>query len=406
MVTFVKKLFLVALAIPFLAGAAEKDALAIEARILNRHLPYGTIVDPAYTTRDSNDIAGYSRCGDSALWTGHYIAAESFRYAVTRSAEAHKNIMDALQGIRMLLDVTGTDVLARCAFPENSPYANWITGEESHNGVHTGLFDGKKYIWIGNTSRDQYIGVFFGLTAAWNLTDSQDVHDAAAWLTTRLLDRLQSDHWLIRMPDGTVVTTFAGRADQQLALLKLGRRVNGKFANAYKSLSTFSSAAAIAPIALEVTDPYNSYFKFNLDHITFWDLLTSGDSFWVRISYQRAFDILRNTTDDHQNAFFNLIDRAINGPDNPKRDADARAFLDLWLQRPDRNPYTDVTGQYAQCYDHACQPIPVDKRPTTDFTWQRSPFQFAGGGDGTIEGAGLDYILPYWMGRYYGVVTN
>jgi len=45
-------------------------------------------------------------------------------------------------------------------------------------------------------------------------------------------------------------------------------------------------------------------------------------------------------------------------------------------------------------------------RPTTDFLWQRSPYQLANtGGGGVIEGAGLDYILPYWMARYYGVIA-
>ena len=37
---------------------------------------------------------------------------------------------------------------------------------------------------------------------------------------------------------------------------------------------------------------------------------------------------------------------------------------------------------------------------------QRSPVQLAGGGNGDIETAGIDYILPYWMGRYYGVITQ
>jgi hypothetical protein len=31
------------------------------------------------------------------------------------------------------------------------------------------------------------------------------------------------------------------------------------------------------------------------------------------------------------------------------------------------------------------------------------PFQLSGGGDGIIETAGVDYILPYWMARYYRV---
>jgi uncharacterized protein (TIGR03437 family) len=40
----------------------------------------------------------------------------------------------------------------------------------------------------------------------------------------------------------------------------------------------------------------------------------------------------------------------------------------------------------------------------TDYLWQRSPFQLSGGGSGRVENAGIDYILPYWMARYYGVL--
>jgi hypothetical protein len=43
---------------------------------------------------------------------------------------------------------------------------------------------------------------------------------------------------------------------------------------------------------------------------------------------------------------------------------------------------------------------------TTDFLWKRNPFQLSGGGQGTIETAGIDYLLPYWMGRFYGVIAN
>ena len=43
-------------------------------------------------------------------------------------------------------------------------------------------------------------------------------------------------------------------------------------------------------------------------------------------------------------------------------------------------------------------------RPATDFIWQRNPFNLVGGGYGTVEGPGIDYILPYWMARYYGVL--
>src|SRR5271155_5984532 len=75
-------------ALPPKASAAEQDALTIDAVIQARHLPYGTILDPVLSLPDLSSVVDYSRCGDSALWTGHYLAAEAYRYAVTGSGES------------------------------------------------------------------------------------------------------------------------------------------------------------------------------------------------------------------------------------------------------------------------------------------------------------------------------
>jgi hypothetical protein len=122
--------------------------------------------------------------------------------------------------------------------------------------------------------------------------------------------------------------------------------------------------------------------------------------------YGLAYDELHATTASHQNAHFNMIDRAINGA-NANRDAETGTLLDAWLPRPSTDVYRDFSGQFPACGDNqACQPLPVQDRIATDFLWQRDPFQLSGGGAGDIETAGIDYILPYWMGRYYGVVTK
>src|SRR5262249_11536552 len=106
------------------------------------------------------------------------------------------------------------------------------------------------------------------------------------------------------------------------------------------------------------------------------------------------------------NAHFNMIDFAINGA-NPTRDAETRALLNQWLLRPRRDVGRNNAGKYPTCGDpnSACNPIPVPDRVSTDFLWQVSPFQMSGGGDRFIEMAGIDYILPYWMARYYRVIT-
>ncbi len=73
------------------------------------------------------------------------------------------------------------------------------------------------------------------------------------------------------------------------------------------------------------------------------------------------------------------------------------------LERPRRDEWVDLRDEVPMCgEDRACFPIPVKDRVRTDFLWQRSPFLAYGGGAGTIASPGVDYVLPYWMARYFG----
>src|SRR5262245_40120125 len=74
------------------AVASEWDAISISNNIRERHMPFGVVVDPVYASPDSDEIVSYTHCGDSAIWTGHYLAAEAFRYAVTGSGDALDNV--------------------------------------------------------------------------------------------------------------------------------------------------------------------------------------------------------------------------------------------------------------------------------------------------------------------------
>jgi hypothetical protein len=350
-------------------------------------------------------VTDYTRCGDSALWTGHYLAAEAYRYAVTGSADALANVNNAIQGIKMLLDVTGSDVLARCALPANSPYAASIANQEAANGIYQGTLWGAPYLWVGNTSRDEYMGAFFGIEATYDLIKDQGVRNWCSYLATRMLNYLAHNAWNVVLPDGTITTTFLVRPDEQLALLLVGKHMNGAgFSSAYSGESNGISPAVPVAVGVDCADHYDSYYKFNLDYIGFFTLMRLGSGY-SKLWYDLAYDELRATTGGDQNAQFNMIDRAINGA-NPPRDAQTAALLDAWLLRPRVDVYRDFSSQFPVCGGNACSPLPVQERVTTDFLWQRSPVQLAGGGNGDIETAGIDYILPYWMGRYYGVITQ
>src|SRR5690242_13226169 len=182
-------MILTLLLLPFYgAGAAEVDALAISKNIQNRHFPHYTLLDPIFDSATGDQIVSYTRCGDSALWTGFDLAAESFRYKVTRSADALAAAQRALAGIQALIDVTGNNVLARCLIPETSPYAAAIQNEEAGNGIYR---SGPGNFWVGNTSRDQYSGALFGLGVAYDLTDDAAMKATIAAQVTRLVQFLK-----------------------------------------------------------------------------------------------------------------------------------------------------------------------------------------------------------------------
>ena len=145
----------------------------------------------------------------------------------------------------------------------------------------------------------------------------------------------------------------------------------------------------------------DSYFKFNLDYINLYNLIRLESSDEKSI-YQAAYAQLRSYTGSDQNAFFNVIDLALNGP-NAARDGQTLALLDGWLLRLRRDFAVDLTQAVPVCGAQACTPVPVWLRPNTDFLWQRSPYTLTNTGAGIIETAGIDYILPYWMARYYGL---
>jgi hypothetical protein len=391
--------------------ASEQDALRISESIQRVHMPYGTILSPVFASSDPaspdfSQITGYTRAGDSAIWTGHYLAAEAFRYGVTRSPEAYANAVRALRGIRFLLDVTGTDLLARYAAPADSPSAAAIQRDEGGHGIYFSRNADQTYFWIGNTSRDQYSGVMFGMSTAYEMIDDPGVREFIRNDVTRILNYLLQRGWNVVMPDGSISTTFLHRPDQRLSFLQVGRAVNpGRFSWIYALYRAFYSSTTGIPIFFDNIDDHAHYFKFNLNYINLYNLVRLEEPGSPhRAAYLNAYNSLRSRTQTHGNAHFNMLDRALQGA-NAARDAETINMLDAWLVRPRRDYWIDLRGRYGACGDdRACIPISIQERVNTDFLWQRSPFLLFGGGLGTIETPGVDYILPYWMARYYGLL--
>jgi uncharacterized protein (TIGR03437 family) len=379
------------LALP--AFAAEADALAIEANIVANHLPFGDLFDPYYASPTGTTITGYTRCADAALWTGAWLAAESYHYAVDQSPAALTNVKNAIAAIQGLVDVTGHNQLARCMFSPTWQFAAGVESEESSSGNSINQAP-PDWVWVGTTSRDEVVGVYFGLATAYDFVNDPDVHASIGSIAHLISHYIAGNiYW---SPDDDITTTFLDRPEELQMMLDTTRHVNP---GDDISGPLIDPVPFDAGVLLDIQDN-SSYFKFNLDYMTFYNLVRYNPS---SSQYLGAYVDVRNYTANHQNPFFDMIDHVLRGANN--FDTEVRPLLDQWLLRPKRDLYIDDSKVVPACSStEACSPVPVPIRPTTDFLWQRDPFQLAGGGYDTIESAGVDYVLPYWMARYYGVI--
>ena len=48
--------------------------------------------------------------------------------------------------------------------------------------------------------------------------------------------------------------------------------------------------------------------------------------------------------------------------------------------------------------------LPYYERPT--HKWNGNPFRLDGGNEGSSEEDGVAFLLPYWMGRHYGIIGD
>ncbi|HUP56611.1 MAG TPA: hypothetical protein VM598_04105, partial [Bdellovibrionota bacterium] len=370
--------------------AGELDALMLSEHTRRYHMPYGQVAMTLTETPNSSDeILFYMDVGDTALWTGTYLAAESFRYSVRRDEDSLSAVRNAIAGIRLLVDAPGSGYLARSTWPVDGVDVENYVKVEGRYGLGRKTLNGTEYYWQAGVTRDQYGGVFFGLGAAYDYVDDEGVRQEVRDLVTRMTDYLIANGWTTHVPESTrdiASTTFFHRPEMRLSILQLARHVNPeRFQKKYDSERFWNGWLSGVPPRTETWKIEASYFKFNLDFLFAWNLVRLERDANTKKSYLDKYRGWQQMVAHHQNPHFNMIDRALRGPDDA-RDAETRRLLDDRLAIGFRNRGMDVRGKYPSCGENlACDPVPLLERAIDGFIWQRSPFGMYYEGDARIE---------------------
>jgi hypothetical protein len=394
----------------------RKSAADYLDRYQSAHEPHGYTANLHWADRDRTELLAYGGLGDGAIWTGHYLAALAFHYAVEPSQELLGAIADTLAAIDLLTRVTGKEgYIARYLGPASDPwyqpyYAQYGDGPSVlRPGLGTQAYLGAPphahLVWLGNSSRDTYDGIHFGLAAVWREVGDPAIRAQVRVIVERVGKALTTDHFLLLDGQGHIQLPNPSFYCAWLRLMLTVCPDTFRNERPYYDFGVwlfFVVDWLIGP-GLHPVDE-SRYYPNNLDLARMFTLCTMEENPERRMAYQKV--LRRNYRDDlatHLNAHFAAIYLFATGDRGRGAIATLEGCLadfppDKFLHVPEPVDAPTATG-------YADQALFVRQRPMSDFIWQRPPARFPKGPPSATEYPGIDFLLPYWMGRAMGLIA-
>jgi hypothetical protein len=383
----------------------------------------------------------YQLCtyGDCAFVSGQCTMAMAYRYAVERTPEALDTITQQVEGWRFFQRLTGVPgLIGRCYAHKTDPssdtqWTRFYPDANKHKGV--GEFDG--YYWQADASRDQVTGAVLGVSAAASLVDDDHVQELATTFLTELLDHVWDNGLKLIDPDGEM--TAYGNLDGEnlegwpipnglnavciLAWLKAAYNASGeaRFQDYYEELMYERDYLSILADAMWVysgygTKWYNAYMAYeNYFHLV---RLEEDPQLKQKLALRFRNSLWLNTDGDghgrggiHEwNPTKTLWYLNATGERDPIAEYHALGQVAVFPEAPlrdhqvsnSKNPAIAPNPNYPT---ESLDPLPANLRKPDMVIWHRNPYELDGGQDTGEERTGCDYLLPYWMGRYYNLIS-
>lgn len=376
-------------------------------------------------------------------YTSMYLAMESFRYAVTGSAQAKERAKKAFDFLHFLREVTGTDgFFARTIVPVewqhmhdmNRTYtpqemADELIQNPRHKPVEKRwhLSADGKWKWKGDTSSDELDGHFFGYYWYYHLVADDEEKKRIADHVSAIIDHLiRHDYYLVDV-DGKPTKWGVWSPKSLNHDLEWAPE---KPLNSIEILSFLKFAYSITGKA-----EYQQAYLHLIHEEGYLD--AAKTLFTTNPAWETYFDIYL--------ALY-IYPALIRHEEDPKLSADYRAHLDAWFTkfRETRSPLLNFTYNIlaggSDDLDHSIfflKDAPLDLidwhidngrredlhlvrhpileevqvnelRPPSEYRtmrWDRNPYA-AVAGDPSQEREPVYWLLPYWMGRYAGLIKD
>jgi hypothetical protein len=406
----------------------DKSRVFVE-RIQARHNRWGLTADSRLRTAGDVKSNQTVSTDNDGLWTAMYVAAESFRYAVTKAPDAQANARTGMQALMRLEAITGIP-----GFPARSFIKKGVDEQPSDGEWHD-TRDGV-WRWKGDTSSDEIVGHYF----VYPIYDALVADDVEKVAIRSLIDRITNHiidngyhlvdvdgkptRWGWWAPneiwqdaDETGLRALHLVSHLQVAIHLAGSPANrAKYQAAYDDLIKTHRYHLLTRNQKIVVPGGINHSDDELAFMSFYPLLQYEKDPALREVYRESLQRSWQIERPERNPLWNIIYAAgMAASGAPAKEFDRaeslRTLREIPMDQIEWNvrnsiradvpidPMADRQGRH-----QALVVLPYDELPMTK--WNGNPFNLDGGVDGKREDDGAYFLLPYWMGRYHKLIDQ
>jgi len=403
----------------------EKAAI-YENIIQKRHVRRGlvnishlSVPGDIYTSKTINE-------DNDGLWTSTYLAAECFRYAVTKNPEAKKNAIRTFEAMERLETVSGIPGL-----PARS-YAMVTDSVEQSRSPHPKRWrpsSDPKWQWLDDTSSDEVVGHMFALPLFYDLVADAAMKQRIKVLVQQLMDHIidndfrlidydgKPTRWGIWTPDSlNHSTNWAYEKGlyslEILSFLKAAVYITGnpKYEKTYRQLIEKHHYAENMLQAKKYGPFENSHSDDILTYFPYYSLsrYAAKDEYWPQ--YQKSLERTWSVSQSDKMPAWNIIASIV-----LQKDCDLQIAKEQLQEYPvdlidwsmnnshrwdlQKDPMVDRGGD-----KQATRSVPIPESGIS--RWNTNPRKLDAGRNGNREETGTYFLLPYWMARYYDLIKE
>jgi len=360
----------------------------------------------------------YDASDNDGLWTSIYLAAESFRYAVTGDPKAKQNAKECYDALKRLEQLTGI-----AGFPARAAVRRDSTNVAKSGGEwHQSTVD-PSWEWKGDTSSDEVDGHYFAYAIYYDLVADDDEKRDVAALVQRITDHIIGhDYYLVDLDgkrtrwgvwnpreindDPTWAEEHGLNALEILSHIKVAIHMTGqeRFEAAYRELID-KYHYHLNTISQKILPPGSvNHSDDELAFLAYYPLLLYEDDPGLRAVYLKSIERSWQIERPERSPFFNFVYGSATQTDFDLEESVEELkgmspdLLDWGVSNYQRS---DVQARLAAGEVFT---LPFENRNMR--RWNANPYNLDWGGGGQSEGDGAYFLMPYWMGRYHGFIVE